>query len=222
MTSDTAKRRSALLTLFASALIGASPPAFARPVSYEGGTTLILETDRDMSAVWLHHTPHHRLSLGYRGEWMRDDDLALHAAQATVLAHRGFGADHQSNLYLFAGAGVLDPVAGRTGEAAAAGYLGLMADWETRRWFLSYEARGLTSDDFGSDAMQAARVGVAPYVGGTGALHTWAMLEIDQRPERDHPIGATPLLRFFKGSTMVEIGYALPDDEAFFTLIQRF
>lgn len=211
------KSLAAAAGLFACAV----PAAEARPVSYEGGWTVIAEHDRASTYGLVHYTPHYEWSVGLRTEWMRDEDVLFTGLQATHLVHRWFAPDSQANLYAYAGAGEAHGIDANPMGSEAAGFAGVMADWETRRWFVSYEAR---VSDFGSgaDAMQAARVGVAPYVGDFGDLHTWVMVEIDQRPERDEPVTATPLLRFFKGPALFEIGYTPAEDEAFASFIYRF
>ena len=205
----------------AIALTGAAA-AEARPVSYEGGWTAIQETDRQSTAAWIHYTPHPKWSLGWRTEWDRQDDILFNGAQATYLARRWFGEDSQGNLYLFGGAGVAEGLDDNAAGAGAAGFAGLMADWETRRWFVSYEARYADFADAGDGAMQAARLGVAPYVADFGELHTWLMVEIDQRPENEEPVGVPPLVRFFKGPMLIELGYSVTDDEPLASFIYRF
>lgn len=200
----------------------ASPQAQARPVSYEGGRTLIAEHDRAMSTVWAHYTPHHRYSIGYRGEWHRDEDHVFHGAQATWLAKRWFGEDYQANLYLSGAAGLAYGVGSNPAGTGPAGSLGVMADWETRRWFVSYMARGFAGDTTGASAMQAARVGVAPYVANYGALHTWLMVQVEHNPQAENPVGVTPLVRFFQGPIMAEAGWSVTDDKPFFQLQYRF
>jgi hypothetical protein len=202
------------------ALLGAAA-ADARPVSYEGGWTVIGESDRESTSLLTHYTPHHEWSVGLKAEWMRDSDIVFTGVQVTHLVKRWFAPDSQANLYAFAGAGTAQGIDANPMDAEAAGLVGVMADWETRRWFVSYEAR---VSDFGSgvDAMQAARVGVAPYVGDFGDLHTWLMLEIDQRPERDEPVTVTPLIRFFKGSFLLELGYTPAVNEPYASFTYRF
>ena len=205
----------------AIALTGAAA-AEARPVSYEGGWTAIQETDRQSTAAWIHYTPHPKWSLGWRTEWDRQDDILFNGAQATYLARRWFGEDSQGNLYLFGGAGVAEGLDDNPAGADAAGFAGLMADWETRRWFVSYEARYADFGNAGDGAMQAARLGVAPYVADFGELHTWLMVELDQRSANDEPVGVTPLVRFFKGPMLIELGYSVTDDEPLASFIYRF
>jgi len=205
---------------FACAVLTATS-TLARPVSYEGGWTTIAETDRQSTALWVHYTPHHQWSLGLRSEWDRPSDTLFTGAQATWLAKRWFKPDSQANLYVYGAAGLAEGVDTNPMDPQAAGLMGVMADWETRRWFVSYEAR---MSDFGDgvDAMQAARLGVAPYVGDFGDLHTWLMVEIDQRPEADDPVALTPLVRFFKGPILLELGYSPAQDEPFTSFIYRF
>jgi hypothetical protein len=205
----------------AAGLLACAAAAEARPVSYEGGWTVIAEHDRASTYGLMHYTPHYEWSLGWRTEWVRDTDIVFNGLQATHLVHRWFAPESQANLYAIAGAGVAEGIDANPQGPEAAGFAGVMADWETRRWFLSYEARVSDFGD-GADAMQAARVGVAPYVGDFGDLHTWLMVEIDQRPQADEPVTATPLLRIFKGSALLEIGYTPSVDEAYASFIYRF
>ena len=196
--------------------------AIARPVSYAGGWTLIEDTDRQSTTGLLHYTPDASYSLGARIEWDRRDDVLFTGAQATWLAKRWFGEDYQANLYLWGAAGVAQGVGNNPNEADFGAQAGVMADWETRRLFVSYRA---SVQDFGSldkSAMQAARFGFAPYEGDTGDLHTWLMIEVDNRPDNPEPWGVTPLVRFFYGSALFEAGWSLTDDQPLLNLQYRF
>jgi len=196
--------------------------AIARPVSYAGGWTLIEDTDRQSTTGLLHYTPDASYSLGARIEWDRRDDVLFTGAQATWLAKRWFGEDYQANLYLWGSAGVAQGVGNNPNEADFGAQAGVMADWETRRLFVSYRA---SVQDFGSldkSAMQAARFGFAPYEGDTGDLHTWLMIEVDNRPDNPEPWGVTPLVRFFYGSALFEAGWSLTDDQPLLNLQYRF
>lgn len=74
----------------------------------------------------------------------------------------------------------------------------------------------------GNQTMHAARVGWAPYEGDTGALHTWLMLEVDHRKHMDERTSVTPLLRFFKGPALLELGYNLIDSSPLVNFTYRF
>lgn len=213
-------RVGALVCVGALSLV--STPALARPVSYVGGWTFIEETDRQSTAVLTHYTLTPDLSLGYRGEWDRKDDVLFNGVQATWLVNRWFGEDYQGNLYAYAGAGIAEGIKSNPADQNAAGFIGVLADWETRRWFLSYKARGFEAGPIDASFMQAGRIGFAPYEGDTGDLHTWLMIEIDHRPESDEPVGVTPLVRFFKGTALLELGWSVTDDQPLINFTYRF
>ena len=202
----------------------AMPPALhARPVSYEGGWTLIEETDRQSTALWTHYTVSPNLSIGLRNEWDRKSDFLFNGVQATYLAKRWFGENYQANIYSFAGAGVASGVNGNPANTVGAGFVGILADWETRRWFVSYKARLFEGGEIIDTAfMQAARIGYAPYEGNTGDLHTWLMVEVDHRPDNVDPVGVTPLIRFFKGAALLEVGWSVTDNEPLVNFTYRF
>lgn len=69
---------------------------------------------------------------------------------------------------------------------------------------------------------QSGRVGVAPYIGDFGDLHTWLMLEVQHDPETEEPVTVTPLVCFFRGVQLVELGYTPETDRAMFNWIVRF
>jgi len=212
--------RAVLAAPAAAALFGAI--AEARPVSYAGGWTAIERTDRQSTALWAHYTLTPTLSVGWRSEWDRRRDVLFQGVQATALAKRWFGENHQANLYGFAGAGVAYGVGENETDASPAAFVGVLADWETRRFFLSYRARAIDAGRVEAQAYQAARVGVAPYVAGTDAIHTWLMLEVDQRPNNPEPVGVTPLVRFFKGAALLELGWSVADDQPLANFTYRF
>lgn len=202
--------------------ISAVSQAEARPVSYEGGWTLIAETDRQSTSLWAHYTVSPTLSLGWRTEWDRRNNILLNGPQATYLAKRWFGENYQANVYLFAGAGIINGIGDNVADPRAAVFAGVLADWETRRLFVSYRARGLEGGSVDSTFFQAARVGFAPYEGDTGDLHTWLMVEIDHRPESPDPVGVTPLVRFFKGAALLELGWSVTDNQPLANFTYRF
>ena len=196
--------------------------AHARPVSYQGGWTVIEETDRQSTSLWVHYTLSPKLSLGWRTEWDRREDFVLNAPQATYLVNRWFGENYQANIYAFAGAGVISGVDLNPLGAEPAGFIGLLADWETRRLFASYRTGVIDGRGIDEKFMQAARIGIAPYEGDTGDLHTWLMIEVDHRPDNADKIGVTPFIRFFKGAALFEFGWSVTDDQPLVNFTYRF
>ena len=171
-------RLASLLLGFAAITMSAG--ALARPVSYAGGWTLIETSNRASSAALLHYTPAYNYSVGARYEWMRGADIRMQAIQPTYLAKRWFGKLPSQSL----------PHRRRRpcrtnarpdSITETASFAGVMADWETRSLFASYETRAADLGRLGNQTMHAARVGWAPYEGDTGDLHTWLMVEVDRR-----------------------------------------
>ena len=69
--------------------------------------------------------------------------------------------------------------------------------------------------------LQSARLGIAPYIGDYGDLHTWLMVELWHIPDNDDQFTLTPLVRFFKDVHLVEVGIST-DGDLLFNWIIRF
>ncbi|MEL6861674.1 MAG: hypothetical protein AAGL11_07540 [Pseudomonadota bacterium] len=186
-------------------------PADARPVSYPGGWTLMQKNNSDYSSVHAHYSPTFQDSIGLYSERNWTQDWHFTGVQYNRLVKRWNETGSQANLYLNTGVGQGDPFG--AGDTELAGFVGLAADWETRRVFTSYETRAY---DLGFDQSirHAARIGVAPYIGDYGDLHTWLMLQVENQPERETPTTLTPLVRFFYDVQLLEFGYT-PETERF-------
>ena len=199
--------------------LASGAPADARPVSYPGGWTLMQRNTADYSSVHLHYSPTHRESIGGYGEHNWEADFTFAGAQYNRLLRRWNAPRSQANLYLNLGLGGAESFDGA--DHSGAGFVGIAADWETRRWFLSYSARGYELG-FDQMAVQSARVGVAPYVADFGDLHTWLMLDVQNDPEADATTTLTPLVRLFYGVQLLEVGYTPETDRVMANWIVRF
>ena len=181
--------------------------AQARPVSYPGGLTLMLMNDGDRNSAHGHYSPTARVSLGYRFVYWREQDWTFHGMHINHLLKRWNAVDSQANVYLKYAGGVAysrrDSVKKQT---SAAGVVGVAADWEDRRYFISYGNRYVEAGRIDDFYTQSARIGWAPYEGDYNDLHTWIMLQADHVPEKRKPFTATTLLRLFKGVHMLEGG----------------
>ena len=208
--------------LIAVSILAMAQTAMARPVSYQGGWTLIEETNRQTTGGIVHYTPDPAFSLGLHAEWDRQQDILFTGAQATWLAKRWFAESSQANLYIWGAAGLAEPVGDTIGSDEFGAKGGIMADWETRRLFVSYRATVRDYGELDASAFQTARLGWAPYEGDTGELHTWLMVEVDQRPDNEEPLGVTPLLRFFYGTALFEAGWSVTDDKPLLNFQYRF
>jgi hypothetical protein len=191
--------------------------AQARPVSYPGGWTAMLMNDKDTNSSHLHYSPTAKYSIGWRHDYLRENGANIDSIQLNNLLKRWNKPKEQANFYLKSGVGV----AYNDGKVEPTAFTGIALDWETRKYFTSYENRLLYAGDIKKHIKHKARIGIAPYVGNYGDLHTWLLFQVDYDAGAEDSFSATPLVRFFKGATMVEAGYNF-DDGILFNLIQRF
>ena len=67
-------------------------------------------------------------------------------------------------------------------------------------------------------------MGITPYIGEFGDLHTWLMLQVEHHPEEElesEQLIITPLVRLFKGAYLTEFGIN-SNGNAMVNLIIRF
>ncbi len=192
-------------------------PALARPVSYPGGWTLMVRNDIIANSTLVHYSPTAKHSVGWRHEYLREPSAHVNSVQLNNLLKRWNKTAEQANIYLKSGVGI----ALENGDVNPAIFTGIAADWETRRHFISYENRFFWADDTDQFIRHEARMGIAPYIGDHGDFHTWLMLQANYNASDQDNFSATPLVRFLKDATLVELGYNLDNGiEANFT--QRF
>ena len=82
---------------------------------------------------------------------------------------------------------------------------GLQGDWETRQYFLGFKHSQNSFFDF-VFYDQYLMAGTVPYVGKYGDLHTWVMLKARKNSYLNET-HTYPILKFFKGNTLLEIGF---------------
>lgn len=185
---------------------------WARPVSYVGGTTLSMLHHGDKTRAVLHFTPVRFWSVGYRYEHRNARQIDSHSLQSNFLILRLNEPHSQANIYLQSSVGF-------SSEAELAedltGDLGMMLDWEDRRFLISYQNR-YTWYPRAPDLLEhSARLGVAPYIGDYGDVHTWLMLQVDQDNLDGDAWLFTPLVRLLYSVNLFEVGYSLKGDWLF-------
>lgn len=200
-------------------LLSMASSAMARPVSYPNGWTLMQRNNGNFSSVHAHYSPTTFDSVGLYIERNWEDDVTFTGLQYNRLVKRWNAPSSQGNFYAKFGVGQADPFGAAGPELS--GFFELAADWETRRWFTEYKLR---TTDYADNASvhHIGRLGVAPYIGDYGDLHTWLMVQIENHPEGDEPLATTPLIRFFKGVQLVEFGYTIEQKEWLANYIIRF
>ena len=221
--------------LLASLLV---PPAAAAPVGYRGGVALAVENSVGARSAEATYTPTSRIAVGVRAEHDRALDHDFIGPALNVLVFRHNASSSQANLYLMSAVGVASgryviptpnaaPLSVHASHLAAASgaapgrvarfdrpavFLGAQADWESRRFLLLAEAHRMAVEEQGSTVMYRGRIGVAPYIGEFGDLHTWLILQAEHFPYAGRQITLTPMVRLFKGPALVELGSSLQGD----------
>ena len=178
---------------------------YARPISYPDGWTLMTSHDAFENDLHVHYTPDIDYSVGYKGIYFRENEAQFHGTQFNYLLKRINKRASQANFYLKSGVGMHRD----NDDNAFAGFTGFAADWEDRDYFVMYENRLFDSSHSDRNFMQKARIGITPYVGGYGDLHTWFMLQVMHRPDsmnQKDEVTITPMLRFFKDVYLAEVG----------------
>ncbi len=205
------------IALLLALVLFTSSQAHARPVSYPGGWTVMSYNDVDSNATHIHYSPSARHSIGWRHEYFRDSSVHVDSAQLNYLVKRWNEKGSQANIYFKSGAGIAYDGDNQNGAVFAR----IAGDWETRRYFLSYDTHALKAGDLESFVKHHARIGIAPYEGDYGDLHTWLMLQADYDAGAQDTFSLTPLVRLFSGPTLLEAGYNL-DKGVMLNFIQRF
>ena len=172
----------------------------------ETGTTLYVDYTID---------PKHAIGF-YAKKENGGEEYTTITPELNYLVKRWNLPEGQGNIFSTSGVGVSRV----DGENKFTAWSGILADYETRKIFVSYEPRLMYVDDVEKSVWQRARVGFAPYVANYDDLHTWLMLQVDHHPAKPDTIVVTPLVRFFYHTTLVETGVNNNGDVMFNWVLQ--
>ena len=163
------------------------------------------ENDETGNTVSLDYTfdPHFAIGL-YAKRDIGGNDFYTIGPQLNTLIKRWNLADGQGNIFSMTGAGL----ARQGSNSQPAAWAALLADYETRRIFLSYEPRLMFAGSIEKSFWQRAHIGVAPYLASYDQLNTWLVLRLDQHPAKKDHFVVTPLIRFFYKTIWLEAGYS--------------
>ncbi len=179
----------------------------ARPVSYPEGWTLMSKNNSEINSAHLHYSPTFNKSFGYKIEYSKSKKYTLHSIHYNHLIKRWNKKHSQANFYTKKGIGILHAdFENYESKLKHAGYFGVSADWETRRYFSLYENRLFNSGSIDRHFSQKIKIGVAPYIGNYGDIHTWIMFELSHSPKNNEPLTYSPVVRFFYETHLVELG----------------
>jgi MerR family Zn(II)-responsive transcriptional regulator of zntA len=217
---DHIQRGGKTLALIAALMMGAllSPKqAEAKPISYVNGIMAMQENDETGHTLSLDYTIDPKLAVGlYAKKENGGKEFETVGPQINTLIKRWNFPDGQGNIFNMTGAGV----SRYHGDNEFSAWSSILADYETRRIFTSYEIRGMYAGDIEKSVWQRARVGFAPYLANYDDLNTWFMVQVDHHPAKDDTVVVTPLVRFFYKTTLVEAGYSSNNHVMFNWLLQ--
>ncbi len=189
-------------------LLTASFSAQAKPISYVDGVMVMQENDETGHTLSFDYTIAPNYAIGWYDKWEDNErngkDFSVHGPEFNTLIKRWNLADGQANIFNSTGAGIADG----DHKIRGAAWTSILADYETRRIFTSYEIRGMFADDINLSQWQRARVGVAPYLAGYDDVATWFMIQGDYHPSKSDTFVATPLVRVFYKGYLAEVGYS--------------
>lgn len=204
-----------VLMLVTTLTLAGVPQAQAKPISYVGGTMVMQENDETGHTLSMDYTvtPNYAIGLYAKRELNERSgkDFTTAGPQINTLIKRWNMPNGQGNIFNMTGVGISH--AGSENKFSA--WTGFLADYETRRIFVSYEPRFMYAGDLSKSFWERARVGAAPYLGSYDGLNTWLMLQVDHHPSKDDTFVVTPLVRFFYKTTLVEAGYSSNDHVMF-------
>ena len=168
----------------------------ARPISYSGGSTIMSFSDNIKDSLYYHYSPSYKYSVGIENIRDKYFDDNYSYVRFTYLLNRKNTENSQRNLYLQSGI---------SSKGFNEYFYGMHGDWETRRLFVGFGLKE-TKKKIHDYSEQYYQIGVAPYLGDYGDLHTWIMIKAKEN-SLQNKWSTYPVLKFFKGNVLVEFGY---------------
>lgn len=182
--------------------------AQAHMVIYKDGIGIMSNASQEHSNFDVNYSLSHRIAVLYRHfRWLpegaiNDDDFeARNIGQVNFLLKRWNNMDSQGNVY--AGVGY--------GEKDTASYQ-FEADWEDREYYIAAQYQALDPEIGKSMEISKLRIGAAPYVGSSGDLHSWLIMQYSKNTILENKESLTPILRLFYQTVLVEMGYSFDGD----------
>jgi hypothetical protein len=198
-------RRNALALSISTFFWSVAAPMQAKPLSYVGGTMVMQENDETGHTLSIDYTfdPHFALGVYSKYE-INGKEFYMAGPELNSLIKRWNLPDGQGNIFTMTGGGV----ARKGSNTQPAAWAALLADYETRRWFFSYEPRVTYAGNIEKSFWQRAHAGFAPYLANYDELNTWLLIRVDHHPAKNDHFVVTPVVRFFYKTIWLEVGYS--------------
>ena len=169
----------------------------ARPISYSGGSTIMIKSDSLSNSTYFHYSPSFKYSIGIENTNNKIFKDNKNYIRFTYLLNRKNALNSQRNIYFQSGIDV-----GNKNNH----FYGDHGDWETRRWFAGFGYKNIKSKTNNDYENKYIQFGVAPYIGDYGDFHTWLMVKT-RKSSLTKNTSTYPILKFFSGDALVEVGY---------------
>jgi hypothetical protein len=198
-----------LLRILMVACALAPPAAYAKPIAFAHGTTVMAEYGAGtMNEAQVFYAPKYFWSFG-AGYLELESDLTgerreIKYARANYLVKRWNMESAQANVFTWGGAG--EAYVSETDDSVFAWNAGAQFDYETRRIYGSIKTDLHRSAAF-SHRIDTLQLGIAPYQHDYDRLATWLVVQGRNYTGRVHDgVEWALLLRLFKGGAWVEAG----------------
>lgn len=159
-------------------------------------------SDRLKNSIYFHYSPTYKQAIGIEQVTDKYFDKDYSYLRYTHLLNRKNTKHSQRNLYLQLGI---------SSEELDHNFYEIHGDWETRRWFTGFSIKK-TERAAKDSTSQYIQLGVAPYLGDYGDLHTWLMLKTKKDSLSGNNWSTAPVLKFFKGNALIEVSYDREDE----------
>jgi hypothetical protein len=186
-------------------IVVAASSGDAKPLSYVGGTMVMQENDETGHTLSLDYTFTPTEAFGiYIKQEENGKEILMLTPEINTLLKRWNLPDGQGNIFNMSGAGA----AYLHHNTQLCLWTAFLADYESRRWYFSYEPRFVWDGDIEKSVWQRVYAGFAPYLANYDELNTWFLIRVDHHPAKHDHIVATPVIRFFYKTLWLELGYS--------------
>jgi len=148
------------------------------------------------NSIYYHYSPTYKYSLGIEAVKDKYFEKDYSYFRFTYLVNRKNTEKSQRNFYFQSGI---------SSEGFDNHFYGIHGDWETRRWFAGFGYKRVETDDQ-DYTDEFYQIGMAPYLGDYGDLHTWIMLKTRKNSLNDK-WSTYPVAKFLKGNFLIEFGH---------------
>ena len=189
--------------------------SFAHPTSFQGSKGVMGFHSPSFTHNQVNYSMKYWFAVGAHHYTRPNQDGKKQASfvSSNFLLKRWNASNLQANLYTVLGAGEsrLD------GNSKSAGLLGFQFDIEDRDYYFLVKSSGIDNGSQTDLMSNTVRVGVTPYVDPYDGIHTWLILNWEEKrffgeaKETD----LTPTLRFFYRNLLFEIGQSFKGNTQF-------